>query len=47
MNIAIRFPDERLKSFTMSYDDGSYQDIRLIDIMNSDNSIYVAKIYPE
>ena len=29
----MRFPDGKAKVFTMSYDDGVYQDIRLIEIM--------------
>jgi peptidoglycan/xylan/chitin deacetylase (PgdA/CDA1 family) len=34
MNILMRFPEGKAKAFTMSYDDGVYQDIRLIEIMN-------------
>lgn len=34
MSIVMRFPHGRAKAFTMSYDDGVYQDIRLVDIMN-------------
>ena len=34
MSIVMRFPHGRTKAFTMSYDDGVYQDIRLVDIMN-------------
>lgn len=30
----MRFPEGKAKVFTMSYDDGVYQDIRLIEIMN-------------
>ena len=30
----IRFYDGKPRAFTMSYDDGVVQDIRLIDIMN-------------
>lgn len=38
MNIVMRFPEGKSKVFTMSYDDGVYQDIRLVKIMNK-NSI--------
>lgn len=34
MSIVMRFPEGRAKVFTMSYDDGVYQDIRLIEMMN-------------
>ncbi len=34
MSILMRFPDAKAKVFTMSYDDGVYQDYRLIEIMN-------------
>lgn len=34
MGIVMRFPDGKSKTFTMSYDDGFYQDIRLVEIMN-------------
>ena len=34
MNIVMRFPEGRAKAFTMSYDDGYYQNVRLVDIMN-------------
>ena len=30
----MRFPDGKVKALTLSYDDQSEQDIRLIDIMN-------------
>lgn len=30
----MRFPEGKAKVFTMSYDDGIYQDIRLVEIMN-------------
>ena len=33
MNLFMRFPGGKAKAFTMSYDDGVEQDIRLIDIM--------------
>lgn len=31
--VVMRFPGGKQKAFTMSYDDGLYQDIRLLDIM--------------
>ena len=34
MSIVMRFPQGKAKAFTMSYDDGVYQDIRLVEIMN-------------
>ena len=34
MNIVMRYPEGRAKAFTMSYDDGYYQDVRLVEIMN-------------
>ena len=34
MSLVMRFPEGRAKVFTMSYDDGIYQDIRLVEIMN-------------
>ena len=34
MSLIMRFPEGRAKVFTMSYDDGVYQDIRLVEIMN-------------
>lgn len=34
MSIVMRFPHGKSKVFTMSYDDGLYQDIRLVEIMN-------------
>ena len=34
MSIVMRFPQGKAKVFTMSYDDGVYQDIRLVEIMN-------------
>lgn len=34
MNIYFRFPDFRLKAFTMSYDDGRQFDRQMIEIMN-------------
>ena len=37
MGIMMRFPEGKAKVFTMSYDDGIYQDYRLIDIMKKNN----------
>jgi hypothetical protein len=34
MGIVMRFPNGKAKVFTMSYDDGRIQDVRLISIMN-------------
>ena len=34
MSIMMRFPEGKSKVFTMSYDDGIYQDIRFVDIIN-------------
>ena len=34
MGLMMRFPEGKAKVFTMSYDDGVYQDFRLIEIMN-------------
>lgn len=34
MGILMRFPKGRAKAFTLSYDDGMFQDIRLVDILN-------------
>ena len=37
MGIMMRFPEGKAKVFTMSYDDGIFQDYRLIDIMKKNN----------
>lgn len=34
MGIIMRFPEGKAKAFAMSYDDGLYQDIRLVDILS-------------
>ena len=34
MGIMMRFPGGKSKVFTLSYDDGMFQDIRLVDILN-------------
>lgn len=51
MDMIMRFPGGNAKAFTMSYDDGTYQDYRLVDIMQKHglkgtfniNSMYVSK----
>lgn len=51
MDMLMRFPGGKSKAFTMSYDDGTYQDYRLIDIMSKHglrgtfniNSFYVSE----
>ena len=34
MGMIMRFPEGKAKAFTLSYDDGMFQDIRLVEILN-------------